>query len=102
MIISSLVIILAASNRTALSVSQLIVLLVLLASKPYFNKAEKFRSILMFCTLLVSNFISFELGGAFTFPFLLIGLCSFHSLISIYVLIVSFIEQLKRRFNNRS
>ncbi len=88
LIVSGLVIAHAASSRSSvLNALQSVVLLVLVTAKPYFNKTEKFRSILMFSTLLASNFISAELEGAFTMPLVLIGLCSLHCLICICVLI---------------
>ncbi len=77
-------------------------LLVLVAAKPYFNPVEKFRSILMFSALILTNFIQNDLGGTYTLPLVLIGMCVLHLLLTIWVLIRSLVDQIKRRFNDRT
>jgi hypothetical protein len=89
------------ARRVILVVLQSLVLLVLLAAKPYFNKLEKARSIFTFAILLLSNFLSLEVGGVYTLPLMLLGLCCLHFLLVAVVLMSSFVEQMRRKWNDR-
>jgi hypothetical protein len=103
LIASSLLIALEAPARSILLVVlQSLVLLVLVTTKPYFNKYEKVRAIFTFLILLLSNFLALEVGGPYTLPLMLLGLCSLHFLLVAFVLLASLIEQLRRKCNDRS
>ena len=79
-----------------------IVLLVLILTKPYFNTAEKVRSIFTFNILVFSNFITMDMGNGFTLPLVLIAACFVHMVMVTIILVLSFIDQVKKKCNDRT
>lgn len=85
-----------------LTALQAVILLILLIAKPYYNRIEKWRSVLMFLTLILANFLWQDLGNEYILPLALVAFCGVHLLLTTWVTITSFIDQIKRKCNDRS
>lgn len=103
LIVSSLILVTEPPFASTILIAlQGFVLLILIVVKPFFNRIEKLRSVLMFLTLMLSNFLWQNIGNEYILPLVLVALCGVHLLVTVLVIVRSLIDQIKRKCNDRS
>jgi hypothetical protein len=83
-------------------VMQALILLMVLMVRPHFNIFEKARAVLTWTITFLGGLIVLMKPNSFIMPIMFLILLSVHLILSVCVIVISLVQQVKRKCNDRS